>query len=82
MKESIFKKNEKKSFAFVEDKSLENGVKELDDLLIREYDNAFELKNHYVYFLNNIIVQSENPSDQIVTFTKRLLEYSLTASII
>ncbi|MCT7618377.1 hypothetical protein PJV97_09635 [Aliarcobacter butzleri] len=33
MKESIFKKNEKKSFAFVEDKSLENGVKELDDFV-------------------------------------------------
>ena len=62
-------------FEFTQKMELEGFyVKELDDLLIREYDNAFELKNHYVYFLNNIIVQSENPSDQIVTFTKRLLE--------
>jgi hypothetical protein len=34
MKESIFKKNEKKSFAFVEDKSLDNDVKEIDDFVI------------------------------------------------
>lgn len=62
-------------FEFTQKMELEGFyVKELDDLLIREYDNAFELKNHYVYFLNNIIVQSENPSDQIVTFTKKLLE--------
>ena len=33
MKESIFKKNEKKSFAFVEDKTLENDVKEIDDFV-------------------------------------------------
>ena len=33
MKESIFKKNEKKSFAFVEDKTLENDVKKIDDFV-------------------------------------------------
>jgi hypothetical protein len=33
LKESIFKKNEKKSFAFVEDKTLENDVKEIDDFV-------------------------------------------------
>ena len=33
MKESIFKKNEKKSFAFVEDKTLENDLKEIDDFV-------------------------------------------------
>lgn len=33
MKESIFKKNEKKSFAFVEDDSLDNEVKQLDDFV-------------------------------------------------
>ena len=33
MKESIFNKSKQKSFAFVEDKSLENGVKELDDFV-------------------------------------------------
>ena len=33
MKESIFKKNEKKSFAFVEDKTLKNDVKEIDDFV-------------------------------------------------
>lgn len=33
MKESIFKKSEKKSFAFVEDKSVKNGVKELDEFV-------------------------------------------------
>jgi hypothetical protein len=33
LKESIFKKNEKKSFAFVEDKSLENNIKEMDDFV-------------------------------------------------
>jgi hypothetical protein len=49
-------------------------VKELDDLLIKEYVYAFELKNHYVYFLNNIIVQSENPSDEIVAFVRKILE--------
>ena len=33
MKESIFKKNEKKSFAFVEDQSTENNTKEIDDFV-------------------------------------------------
>jgi hypothetical protein len=33
LKESIFKKNEKKSFAFVEDKTLENDVKEIDNFV-------------------------------------------------
>ena len=33
MKESIFKKNEKKSFAFIEDKTLENDVKELNEFV-------------------------------------------------
>ncbi|KLD98295.1 plasmid mobilization protein [Aliarcobacter butzleri] len=33
MKESIFKKNEKKSFAFVEDQSVKSGVKELDEFV-------------------------------------------------
>ncbi len=33
MKESIFKKNEKKSFAFVEDDSLDNEVKQLDEFV-------------------------------------------------
>ena len=33
MKESIFKKNEKKSFAFVEDQSTENNTTEIDDFV-------------------------------------------------
>ncbi|MDX9961312.1 MAG: hypothetical protein RBS32_07570 [Aliarcobacter sp.] len=33
MKESIFKKNEKKSFAFVEDQSIENNTTEIDDFV-------------------------------------------------
>lgn len=33
MKESIFKKNEKKSFAFVEDQNTENNVNELDEFI-------------------------------------------------
>lgn len=62
-------------FEFAQKMELEGFyVKELDALLIQEYINAFELKNHYVYFLNSIIVQSGNPSDKIVEFTKKLLE--------
>ena len=33
MKESIFKKNEKKSFAFVEDQNVQNNVNELDEFV-------------------------------------------------
>ena len=33
MKESIFKKNEKKSFAFVEDNSVDNESKQLDEFV-------------------------------------------------
>ena len=33
MKESIFKKNEKKSFAFVEDNSIDNESKQLDEFV-------------------------------------------------
>ena len=33
MKESIFKKNEKKSFAFVEDQNTQNNVNELDEFV-------------------------------------------------
>ncbi|AZL54399.1 hypothetical protein EI285_07340 [Aliarcobacter skirrowii] len=33
MKESIFKKNDKKSFAFVEDQNTENNVNELDEFI-------------------------------------------------
>ena len=33
MKESIFKKNEKKSFAFVEDNSVDNESKELNEFV-------------------------------------------------
>ena len=33
MKESIFKKNDKKSFAFVEDQNTENNVNELDEFV-------------------------------------------------
>ena len=33
MKESIFKKNEKKSFAFVEDQNIQNNVNELDEFV-------------------------------------------------
>lgn len=62
-------------FEFAQKMELEGFyVKELDELLIEEYTKALELKNHYIYFLNNIIVQSEHPSDEIVAFTKKLLE--------
>ena len=33
MKESIFKKNEKKSFAFVEDQNTQNNINELDEFV-------------------------------------------------
>ncbi len=62
-------------FEFAQKMELEGFyVEELDDLLIEEYTSALKLKNHYIYFLNNIIVQSEGATEKIVNFSKAFLE--------
>lgn len=62
-------------FEFAQKMELEGFyVEELDELLIKEYTNALELKNHYIYFLNNIVIQSEKSTEKIVDFSKDFLE--------
>ena len=66
MKESIFKKYEKKSFAFVEDKSTQNNVSINDSYaknLVNTMDSDFFVKNftsntreNYLSFLDNLKV--------------------------
>lgn len=46
---------------------------ELDDFLIEEYDKALVLKNHYVFFIVNIIIQGKKLSDKIKEFMKETL---------
>lgn len=47
---------------------------ELDELLIDEFKKALSLKNHYVYFISNIISQSQNISEKIKSFCKKIIE--------
>lgn len=62
-------------FEFGQKMELEGFYNEdLDDLLIEEYSKAITLDNHYIYFLNSIILQSEIPSKKIIRFSKDILE--------
>jgi hypothetical protein len=49
-------------------------VPELDDILISEFQTALQFKNHYVYFLVNVIVQSNCASEHIKSFAKWAIE--------
>ncbi|WP_418186095.1 NACHT domain-containing protein [Aliarcobacter vitoriensis] len=70
-----YSKNNPYFFEFGQKMELEGFYNEdLDDLLIEEYNKAIILDNHYIYFLNNIILQSEIPSKKIIKFSKDILE--------
>ena len=86
MKESIFKKNEKKSFAFVEDNSIDNESKQLDEFVSSargEYKKVLnpkgrpkldkeELKQEQI-----VIYLTKEQKDEI---TKRAKQSSLSVS--
>ena len=86
MKESIFKKNEKKSFAFVEDNSVDNESKELNEFVSsargetkkalnpkgRPKLNNDELKQEQI-----VIYLTKEQKDEI---TKRAKQSSLSVS--
>lgn len=70
-----YSKNNPYFFEFGQRMELEGFYNEdLDDLLIEEYSKAIILDNHYIYFLNNIIIQSEIPSKKIIKFSEDILE--------
>jgi hypothetical protein len=47
---------------------------ELDDFLMAEYKEALEMKNHYAFFIINILTQSNNVTEKIKTFAKEKIE--------
>lgn len=47
---------------------------ELDDFLIEEYDKGLTLKNHYIFFITNIIAQGHEVSNEMKEFCKKKLE--------
>ncbi|MCD4819395.1 MAG: hypothetical protein K8S23_11955 [Candidatus Cloacimonetes bacterium] len=46
---------------------------DLDDLLIKQFRDALNLKNHYIYFIINIITSSQNHSCKMLGFIKKMI---------
>ena len=54
MKESIFKKNEKKSFAFVEDNSVDNESKELNEFVSSARGETKKSLNLFLFAIEHV----------------------------
>lgn len=54
---------------------------ELDELLMKELDIAFLDKNHYIYFIENIICHSKNLSNNIKEYIKtKICDVTITST--
>lgn len=51
--------------------------RELDQVLMSEYDEALKLNNHYVYFLSYIIVQGGNISENMEFFLEEKIKQDI-----